>query len=209
MTGIEIILSKIHKIRGVRVVLDRDLAELYQVAPKVLNQAVKRNLDSFPDDFMFQIEKSEWDSLRSQIVTLEKGRGKYPKYLPYAFTELGVSMLSAILKSRIAVQARIRVMRGFVASRKMEVSYPEYELLREKIKRIESEIRESKMNQLVDSKVFEGKLIQLSQGLQNSNAKIDGFSAVIELFSSELDEFEKSHIIIKKPEDGLGKNENN
>src|SRR4029079_18917672 len=91
----ETIINKIYLIRGQKVMLDRDLAELYGVETKVLNQAVKRNAARFPEDFMFQLTKSEWESLRSQIVTLETGRGKYPKYAPTVFTEQGVAMLSS------------------------------------------------------------------------------------------------------------------
>jgi hypothetical protein len=87
-----------------KVMLDADLAELYQVETRVLNQAVRRNLDRFPEDFMFQFTGQEASALRSQIVTLEKGRGRYSKYAPLAFTELGVAMLSSVLNSDRAVQ---------------------------------------------------------------------------------------------------------
>ena len=90
--------SKIVDIRGQKVILDFDLAMLYEVETKVLNQAVKRNVKRFPVDFMFQLSDDEYNSLRSQIVTLENvGRGKYRKYLPFAFTEQGVAILSGIL----------------------------------------------------------------------------------------------------------------
>ena len=124
--------DKIHTIRGLQVMLDRDLAELYQVETKVFNQAVKRNNDRFPIDFMFQLSKEEFESwksqiatsnaddfLRSQNVTLENGRGKHRKYLPYVFTEQGVSMLSAILKSDVAIDISIKIIRTFVEMRKM------------------------------------------------------------------------------------------
>jgi len=90
---IEKIVNKIYLFRGVKVMLDRDLAELYCVETKVLNQAVKRNLERFPPDFMFQLDIEENNSLRSQFVTLNDGRGQHRKYLPYVFTEQGVSML--------------------------------------------------------------------------------------------------------------------
>jgi hypothetical protein len=80
----------IHEIDGYKVMLDFDLARLYGVSTKALNQAMKRNADRFPPDFSFQLTKEQWDFLRSQFVTLEKGRGKYPKYRPYVFTEHGV-----------------------------------------------------------------------------------------------------------------------
>lgn len=111
------ILDKIFFIRSQKVMLDRDLAELYQVETKVFNQAVKRNSKRFPEDFMFRLEKREFDSLRSQFVTLEKGRGKYPKYLPYAFTEQGVAMLSSILNSELAINTNIRIIRVFTRMR--------------------------------------------------------------------------------------------
>jgi len=99
--------TKIYEIRGQKVILDFDLAELDGVETKVMNQAVKRNTDRFPADFMIQITRDEYNSLRSQIVTLETGRGKYAKYLPYAFTEQGVSMLSSVLNSSKAIQINI------------------------------------------------------------------------------------------------------
>ena len=85
--------------------MDSVLAEMYGVPTKVLNQAVKRNRERFPDDFMFQLTDKEWENLRSQIVTLEKARGKHRKYLPYVFTEHGVAMLSSVLNSQTAIQA--------------------------------------------------------------------------------------------------------
>jgi len=112
----ERIASKIYLIREKKVMLDRDLAQLYEVETKVLNQAVKRNIKRFPDDFMFQLTKEEFDSLRSQIVTLE-GKGKYPKYLPYAFTEQGVAMLSSVLNSDRAIIVNIQIMRTFTQLR--------------------------------------------------------------------------------------------
>jgi hypothetical protein len=112
-------------VRGQRVMLDTDLAALYGVEVKALNQAVKRNADRFPADFMFQLTREEAAALRSQIVTLvsssgqSKGRGRYPKYLPHAFTEQGIAMLSSVLKSRAAAQANVEIMRAFVRLRAM------------------------------------------------------------------------------------------
>ena len=104
--------EKILLIRGHKVLLDVDLAKLYGVPTKVLNQAVRRNIDRFPDDFIFQLNKGEDDSLRSQSVT-SKGRGGR-RYLPYAFTEQGVAMLSTVLKSPRAIEVNIEIMRVFV-----------------------------------------------------------------------------------------------
>jgi hypothetical protein len=112
--------SKILTIRNQQVMVDRDLAELYGVETKVLNQAVKRNIERFPEKFMFQLNDSEFEVLRSQIVTsknskIEKRGGR--QYLPYAFTEQGVAMLSAVLKSEQAIKASILIMKAFVAMR--------------------------------------------------------------------------------------------
>ena len=109
-------------LRGQKVILDSDLAALYGVEAKVLNQAVKRNFERFPEDFMFQLNADEAAFLRSQTVTLKTGRGQHRKYLPYAFTEQGVAMLSSVLRNPRAVQVNIEIMRAFVRLRKMLAS---------------------------------------------------------------------------------------
>ena len=109
--------TKIYEIRGVKVMLDFDLATLYEVETKVLNQAVKRNIIRFPEDFMFQITLAEWDRNSSQFVTSStKHRGA--TYLPYAFTEQGIAMLSSVLRSEKAALVNIAIMRTFVEIRK-------------------------------------------------------------------------------------------
>ena len=108
--------NKIYEIRGQRVMLDRDLAELYVVPTSALNQAVKRNMERFPDDFMFQLTDEETEKWKSQIV-ITKSITMGLRRNPYAFTEQGVSMLSAVLKSDIAVKVSIAIMRAFVAMR--------------------------------------------------------------------------------------------
>ena len=116
----------IHEIRGKKVMLDFDLARLYRVETKALKQSVRRNLERFPPDFMFTLSQDEFNSLkiniRSQFVTLEIGRGKYPKYPPFAFTQEGVAMLSSILHSDIAIAANIAIMRAFVQVREYLVA---------------------------------------------------------------------------------------
>ena len=109
--------SLIYFIREEQVMLDCDLARLYGVETKVLNQAVKRNIQRFPDDFMFQLTKEE--CLRSQIVTLNEGRGQHLKYLPHAFTENGVAMLSSVLRSERAIEVNISIMRAFTLMRNL------------------------------------------------------------------------------------------
>lgn len=105
--------SLIRIIRGQQVMLDADLAMLYGVETKRLNELVKRNINRFPDDFMFQLTQEEAVALRSQIATLKNGRGQHKKYLPYAFTRNGIAMLSSVLKSETAVGVNIRIMRAF------------------------------------------------------------------------------------------------
>ena len=114
---IELIASKIYFIRNMKVMLDRDLAELYEVETKALKQAVRRNIDRFPADFMFELTKDEYQSLRSQIVTLK--RGQHSKYAPFAFTEHGVLMLSSVLNSERAIQVNIQIVRTFTKLREM------------------------------------------------------------------------------------------
>lgn len=115
----ETISNKIYFIRGQKVMLDFDLALLYEVETKRLNEQVKRNLNRFPEDFMFQLTENEYNSSRSQIATLKNGRGSNLKYLPYAFTEHGVLMLSSVLKSDKAIQTNIQIMRIFTKVRQM------------------------------------------------------------------------------------------
>ena len=105
--------------------LDFDLALLYDVPTRTLNQALKRNIERFPPDFMFQLTREEYNSLRSQFVILDEGRGNYSKYNPYAFTEHGVTMLASILKSGKAVQMNIAIVRAFIALRQYALSYKE------------------------------------------------------------------------------------
>ncbi len=110
----------IYVIRGQQVMLDSDLAMLYQVETKVFNQAVKRNIERFPEKFCFKLSKEEYDSLRSQFVT-SKGKGGR-RYLPFVFTEQGIAMLSAVLKSDVAIQVSIRIMDAFVEMRRFLAS---------------------------------------------------------------------------------------
>jgi phage regulator Rha-like protein len=113
----EIIISKIYNIRGKQVMLASDIAELYQVGTKVLNQQVKRNIGKFPDRYMFQLTKAEYDRLRSQNVTLK--RGQHSKYLPFAFTEHGILMLSSVLNSERAEKVSLLIIDTFVRLREI------------------------------------------------------------------------------------------
>lgn len=159
------IARKIYIIRGEKVMMDKDLAELYGVETRVLNQAVKRNIDRFPRDFMFKITLKEANIPRSQIVTLESG--KNIKYLPFAFTEQGVAMLSSVLNSDRAIQVNIQIMRMFTHLRKMLSTHKE---LREKI-----EMLEKKYDQNF-SIVFQAIKQLLDIGKEKSSRRKIGFN---------------------------------
>ena len=167
----ETISNKIYFIRGQKVMLDSDLALLYGIETKVLKQSVKRNISRFPEDFMFELTKIESDSLRSQIVTLEKGRGKYQKYLPFAFTEHGVLMLSSVLKSDKAIQTNIQIMRIFTKVRQM----------------------------LLDTTEIKVDILQIQKKLENHDKNIElVFSYLDELTEKKEDENERVKIGYKK-----------
>ncbi len=134
--GVEDISRAILVLRGHRVLLDAELAALYGVDTKVLLQAVQRNLERFPEDFLMQLT-AEWAALRSQSVTLKRGRGQHRKYLPYAFIEQGVAMLSSVLKSARAIAVNIRIMRAFVRTRELLISNRE---LAQKLDQLEARL---------------------------------------------------------------------
>ncbi len=175
MQIIRSIQNRIYEIRGERVMLDFDLAALYEVEARLINQAVKRNIKRFPKDFMFKLSKSEWDFLRSQNViiesnnslrsqnvilkntdpglqneTLKTGRGQHSKYLPYAFTEQGVAMLSGILNSDKAINMNIAIMRAFVEVRKIFLKDND---LKEQLKEIKHRLGEhdTQLNQIYEA----------------------------------------------------------
>jgi len=129
-----IIQNKVFTLRGCKVMLDFDLAELYEIETRTLKQAVRRNIERFPGDFMFEVTSEELASLRSQIVILKKTRGGHTKYLPFAFTEQGVAMLSSVLNSYKAIQVNITIMRAFVSIRQ---HYLDSKELKERIDKLE------------------------------------------------------------------------
>ena len=162
---IEVVASKILLIRGKRVMLDKDLAALYEVQTKNLNKAVKRNTERFPEDFMFQLTKEEVETLRFQIGTSKRG-GR--KYLPYVFTQEGVAMLSGVLHSKRAVKVNIQIMRAFVRLRSILSSHKEFEVKWNELeKRIES-------HDMDISDIFEA--IRQLIGIPNEKRKIKGFT---------------------------------
>jgi hypothetical protein len=149
MEIISAIQNRIYEIRGERVMLDFDLAALYEVETKALNQAVKRNIERFPEDFIFQLTPLEWSGIRSQSVTTSSQSLKYQSIerqsnrgyglMPYAFTEQGIAMLSGVLRSERAVQMNIAIMRAFVAIRKIVLLQHE---AKEQLKQIKEKIEE-------------------------------------------------------------------
>ena len=142
MNDIELVRSKIYEIRGQKVMLDRDLAMLYGIETKVLKQAVKRNLKRFPSDFMFELTPDEVECLRSQFVT-SNGRGGN-RYMPFAFTEQGVTMLSSVINSEAAIEININIMRAFVAVRQMlaQPKTDKFAVLEQRIEMLENYIEE-------------------------------------------------------------------
>lgn len=163
MQIIQSIQNRIYEIRGERVMLDRDLASLYEIETKVLNQAVKCNIKRFPKDFMFQLTKEEFEVLRfqfetseshyssrSQIVTLKNNRGQNLKYLPFVFTEQGVAMLSGVINSDKAINTNIAIMRAFVAVRQVLLKQSD---IKEQLKEIKERIGEYdvQLNQIYDA----------------------------------------------------------
>ncbi len=143
---IEVIQNKIYEIRGCKVMLDFDLALLYEFENKRLKEAVRRNITRFPEDFMFELTKLELKSLRSQIATSNRGGSRY---MPFAFTEQGIAMLSSVLNSEKAIEVNIAIIRAFVTFRQFTLNYNE---LKNKIEEIENQFPEiyNTLNYLVD-----------------------------------------------------------
>ena len=147
MQKLEIINNKIHVIRNQKVMLDFDLALLYQIETKVLKQAVRRNIERFPEDFMFELTKEEFDNMRLQIVTSSYGG---TRYMPFAFTEQGVAMLSSVLNSKKAIEINIAIMRTFVVLRNSILSLEE---ITNRVSEIEQQFPEiyKALNYLMDT----------------------------------------------------------
>jgi len=176
--------NKIFELRGQRVMLDSDLAELYEVETKNLNKAVKRNLDRFPADFMFQLTEEELTNLRFQFGTSSWGGSRY---LSYAFTEQGVAMLSGILRSSIAVQVNINIMRAFVRVRQYIASYKsdnlelaelhkQMELILSRLNEINEDIESLNKDQISNESIFEDlfrSIADINLQIQLKHTKLD------------------------------------
>lgn len=163
MQIIQSIQNRIYEIRGERIMLDKDLAALYETETKRLKEAVNRNIKRFPPDFMFQLTKQEWEAIklevqaaevenssRSQIASLKTGRGHNIKFLPYAFTEQGIAMLSSVLNSDHAINMNIAIMRAFVEIRKILLQQND---LKEQLRLVKDKIGEhdAQLNQIYDA----------------------------------------------------------
>ncbi len=164
--AVELIATRIHEIRGKKVMLNSDLAKLYGVQVKALNQAVKRNIKRFPEDFMFQLDWKEAGSSRSQFVTLKQG--KNIKYLPYAFTEQGVAMLSSVLNSERAIQVNILIMRAFTKLREILLTHKEFAIKLEELEK-KYAFHDDKIKEIFDA------IRNLMQSPNNFKRIIKGF----------------------------------
>ncbi|MCX6155992.1 MAG: ORF6N domain-containing protein [Candidatus Kapabacteria bacterium] len=198
----EFIQTRIYTIRGLQVMLDSDLAEIYNVEIKRLNEQVKRNLERFPDQFMFQLTDNEYEALRSQIATkeaitlnlqipitkhdflrsqyatLENQKGKHRKYLPYAFTEQGVSMLSAVLRSETAIKVSIQIMNAFVAMRRFIATNAQI------FQRLDTiEIKQLETDRKIENvlNALESKELQPKQGIFYDGQIFDAYKFVCDL----------------------------
>lgn len=184
MNELQLIQSKIYEIRGQKVMLDFDLAELYQVETRVLNQSVKRNIDRFPEDFMFQLSKDEWEGISSQFVMTS--RSKRPKTaLPLAFTEHGVVMLSSVLRSDIAIQTSVLVVRAFVAMRQLIANPPV-----DRVGQLETQMRELKE--------------YIEEVFADYNDINDDTRMQLELINQTLAELQAQKMLADKPRNPIG-----
>lgn len=180
LIGHEHIENKIYTIRNLQVMLDKDLAELYQVETKVLNQAVKRNSNRFPDAFRFQLKEDEFNNLKSQSVTSSSSHGGR-RYLPYVFTEQGVAMLSAVLKSETAVIASIQIMDAFV---RMRHHINQNSLLQERLFLLESKQSNNEKNFETIFKALEKAQPEPKHGIFFEGQIFDAYSFVAKLIKS-------------------------
>ena len=179
--------DKIFTIRGVQVMLDEDLAKLYQVEPKRLNEQVKRNIDRFPEKFRFQLTKEEHEILRSQFATLkiDKSRGTHRKYLPHVFTEQGVSMLSAVLRSKTAIEISIKIIDSFVNMRRFLQNNASVFQRLDKLEANQLQHKlESDENFEKIFKAIENKSIKPKQGIFYNGQIFDAYSFVADLIKS-------------------------
>jgi len=180
---LQVIQNKIYEIRGVKVMLDFDLAEMYGVETSQLKRAVRRNIERFEgDDFMFELTRDELS--RCQIGTLNKGRGSNIKYLPFAFSELGVSMLSSVLRSKTAIEINRNIVRAFVALRQLILNPPN------EVKELQNEVRDLK-------EYIEGVFTDYNDINEDTRTQL-------ELINETLAELQAKHKEQNKPRNPIG-----
>ncbi|MEG1401260.1 ORF6N domain-containing protein [Bacteroides sp.] len=182
MNELQLIQSKIYELRGQKIMLDFDLAEMYQVETRVLNQAVKRNIKRFPSDFMFQLTRDEWEILKSQFVISSWGG---TRKLPFAFTEQGLAMLSGVLNSDIAIQVNINIMRAFVAVRQILAVPPV-----DRVGQLESQMKE-----------LRGYIEEVFADYNDIN---DDTRMQLELINQTLAELQAQKALLNKPRNPIG-----
>ncbi|MEG1004850.1 MAG: ORF6N domain-containing protein [Bacteroides sp.] len=182
MNELQLIQSKIYELRGQKIMLDFDLAEMYQVETRVLNQAVKRNIRRFPSDFMFQLTPDEWEILKSQFVISSWGG---TRKLPFAFTEQGLAMLSGVLNSDIAIQVNINIMRAFVVVRQVLAVPPV-----DRVGQLESQMKE-----------LRGYIEEVFADYNDIN---DDTRMQLELINQTLAELQAQKALLNKPRNPIG-----
>lgn len=184
---LQLIQNKIYTIRGCKVMIDFDLAEMYGIETRVLKQAVRRNIDRFDgDDFMFELTPDEVQEFsRSQFVTLNRGRGSNLKYAPFAFTELGVAMLSSVLNSKTAIEINRGIMRAFVTVRQIMLNPPT-----NSVAELQTEMRELKK--------------YMDEVLTDQNDINDDTRTQLELINQTLAEMQANNNAINKPRRQIG-----
>lgn len=182
MNELQLIQSKIYELRGQKIMLDFDLAEMYQVETRVLNQAVKRNIKRFPSDFMFQLTRDEWEILKSQFVISSWGG---TRKLPFAFTEQGLAMLSGVLNSDIAIQVNINIMRVFVAVRQVLALPPV-----DRVGQLENQMKE-----------LRGYIEEVFADYNDIN---DDTRMQLELINQTLAELQTQKALLNKPRNPIG-----
>ncbi|MCP4049237.1 MAG: ORF6N domain-containing protein [bacterium] len=176
------IASKIYEIRGIKIMVDSDLAELYNVTTKHLKRQVKNNLDRFPKEFMFELTQEEC----VQILRYKKRTSSWggARYTPYAFSEYGILALSSVMKSKIAVNINTAIIKIFVSLRRQIFNNSDFISLQEQVKRIETEQERLELNQRIDAKLLSDKMTKVSSEVRQ--------------MSKILDEFQNAHTILKK-----------
>ena len=178
----EVIKAHIYELRGRRIMVDSDLAQLYGVETKNLKRAVRMNIERFPEDFMFELTKEEYDFLRCNFFTLKSGRGQHSKYLPYAFTQEGIAMLSGLLRTPLAIQVNINIMRAFFQMQQALLTISDTNL---QLEQIRSELKQLRID--MDETLHDQNDINemLSKEQDNISAQLENINDAIAQLQAE------------------------